>query len=88
MKFKEFDKIAAEMRKTFVAKNNDYGDDSIGALGEKGIFARIWDKTWRLKRLVWDNRQRKVKDETLEDTYKDLAVYLIIAVILKRDKWK
>lgn len=86
-KIKEFDKIVSEMRKTFIAKNKDYGDDNIRLLGENGVYVRMWDKISRLKQLVWNNQKNAVKDESVEDTYKDLANYAIIGLIFRRGKW-
>lgn len=88
IKLKEFKKIQNHMEKTFIAKNHDYGDDNIGVLGSKGVYVRMWDKMSRLKRLMWEERNAKVKDETIQDTLEDLANYAIIALIVHRGKWK
>lgn len=87
-KLKAFDQITAELRAILEKKNNDYGDDNIGVLGERGLFVRIWDKVQRLKQLVWNSKELKVKDESIEDTLMDLANYSIIQVILRRGQWK
>lgn len=87
-KLEAFDKIVKEMREIIIKKNNDYGDDNIGALGVRGIFVRLWDKLSRLKELVWLNKEQKVLDEKIEDTLKDLANYAIIMLIFLRGKWK
>ena len=87
-KLKAFDEIVAEMRVIIEKKNNDYGDDNIGMLGERALFVRIWDKVQRLKQLVWNAKELKVSDESIEDTLKDLANYSIIQVILRRGQWK
>jgi hypothetical protein len=86
-KLTEFDKIVEKMRNTLIAKNNDYGNDNISQLGLKGIFVRTWDKVSRLKQLVWEAKDPKVKDESVSDTFMDLANYAIIALIFKRGKW-
>lgn len=86
-KVNEFDKIIAEMREILIKKNSDYGKNNIGDLGERGIFCRIWDKVSRLRTLVWEGKVNQVKDESIEDTYKDLANYSIISIIFKRGKW-
>ena len=86
-KLAEFDKIVSQMREIMVKKNHDYGDDNISALGPKGVFVRIWDKTSRLKQLEWLEKEPKV-NESIEDTTLDLANYAIINLILLRGKWK
>lgn len=86
-KLNEFDKIVKEMREIIAKKNNDYGDDNIGALGEKGIFVRIWDKVSRLKSLVWLNKNAQVSNESIDDTLMDLANYAIINMIVRRNRW-
>lgn len=88
--FAEFKKITEEMYDLHVRKNNDYsseGIDNISSLGERGVFVRLWDKMCRMKALLWDRKDQKVNDESLDDTITDMAVYCIILLILRRDKW-
>ena len=87
-KIEEFDKIVAKMRQIMIDKNSDYGNDNIGTLGIKGVFVRVWDKVSRLKNLVWLGKENQVKDESIEDTFFDLANYAIISLIVKRGKWQ
>lgn len=87
-KLKEFDRIQKEMRDIFIRKNHDYGDDNIATLASKGVFVRMWDKMSRLKRLLWEQNEAQVKDESVQDTLVDLACYAIIALIVLRNKWK
>jgi len=86
-KLYEFDNIVDKMRSIIIAKNNDYGNANIGDLGIKGLFVRLWDKVNRLKQLVWVEKENQVKDESIEDTYLDLANYAVISIIVKRGKW-
>ena len=67
-------------------KNHDYGDN-ISELGLKGLFVRIHDKTKRLEALLWNDNENLVKDETIEDTLKDLSNYCDIAILLRRCWW-
>lgn len=71
----------------FKTKNASYGSNNIAALGTKGIFVRIWDKVQRLRNLVWDDKKNPLADESIEDTFGDLAVYSIMAVVLLRGEW-
>lgn len=80
------DIVLAQLRDLMVAKHSDYGPGNIDALGERGIFVRVWDKVNRLKRLVWEDRRVHV-EETVEDTWTDLANYGVIALMVKRGWW-
>lgn len=84
-----FDKITNEMRETFISKQKDYGPQNISQLNPpiKGIFVRVFDKVNRLKRLVWEEKEVSVKDETILDTWGDLSVYGIIAIMVSNGWW-
>lgn len=83
-KFKEIQKECYDLSKR---KNNDYGHDNISALGLKGVYVRLWDKVSRLKQLVWLAKEQEVADESIEDTFKDIANYATIALLFMRDQW-
>ena len=85
--FEEFKKITEEMYELHVKKNHDYGSGNIGALGEKGLYVRVWDKCSRLLELVWNGKAAQVADEKVEDTIKDLAIYCIIWLVYRRGMW-
>ena len=82
-----YDRVVFEARELFLAKQIDYGPDNISALGLKGVFVRTWDKVNRLKRLVWDNVDAKVADESIDDTFEDILNYSIIAMLLRKGWW-
>lgn len=78
-RLKNFDRIVGELRNTYERKNTDYGNSFEESLDEFGAIAfvvRADDKMRRLKQLV--NNPAKVKDESFEDTVKDLANYCIM----------
>ena len=95
----ELKRIQNEQYELFAKKNISYGLGNI-ALGSQldteeekqasttGIFIRCWDKMNRLKNLVLLKQANPINDESVEDTWKDLSVYGIIAQIVKNDKWK
>jgi len=95
----EFKRIQKEQYELFAKKNMSYGLGNI-ALGTQldteeekqasttGIFIRCWDKMNRLKNLVLLKQANPLSDESIEDTWKDLSVYGIIAQIVKNGKWK
>lgn len=79
--------VVEEMAIIFKKKQNDYGPDNIAATGVKGVWLRMWDKINRLKRLVWEGRERMVEDEPLTQTWLDIANYCVIAVMVERGWW-
>jgi len=77
-----------ELMSILLKKHRDYGARNIadapgGPLN--GLRVRIHDKTARINNLI-DNR-REAQYESLEDSFKDLANYAIIALLVLRDKW-
>lgn len=77
-----FDQTLQEMLKTFIQKHQDYGKDNILDTGELGILFRINDKLRRIQNLT--TQDRPPKNETIEENWQDIAVYAVIAIILRR----
>ena len=80
--------IYDELMSILLKKHRDYGPRNIadapgGALN--GLRVRIHDKTARINNLL--DFRRKAEYESLEDSFKDLANYAIIALLVLRDKW-
>ena len=76
-------KVALEIAEVVIAKQHDYGHDNILAFREQGLVVRLWDKINRLKKLVWENNEPK--NESIEDTFTDVAGYAIIGLMLAED---
>lgn len=77
--------ICTELNSIYEKKNHDYGD-SFAILRKElpnSILIRIYDKYQRLKTLL-TGTDPKVKDETIEDTLKDLANYCIMELVERR----
>lgn len=68
-------------------KHHDYGSKNISVFGERGIFVRMYDKIQRLMQLVWHGKSTANIDERVYDTYRDLAVYAIIAILVRNMEW-
>ena len=94
---KEFKRIQKEQYQVFCEKQMDYGPSNISmgtGVGEginkklslTALVIRINDKVQRLLNLVVTN-DRKAQNEPVEDAFKDLSVYGIIAQIVKNGKW-
>ena len=94
---KEFQKIQFEQYETFCKKQMDYGPSNISMgtgvgeamnikLATTALVIRINDKVQRLLNLVVSN-DREAQNEPVEDAFKDLSVYGIIAQIVRNGKW-
>ena len=77
-----FEEICKTLKKVFAKKHRDYGKDNILELGELGIAFRETEKVSRLKHLLRENREPQY--ESLEENWIDVAVYAVIAVMLRR----
>lgn len=77
--------IATELVDLLCRKQQDYGPGNIAAFGERGVIVRMNDKMERLKRLVWESKAPA--NEAVEDSYKDLANYSLIALMVRRGVW-
>ena len=75
--------IALEVARTVIEKHKDYGPDYILVFKEQGLIVRMWDKIGRLKHLLW--KEKDPKHESIEDSFKDLAGYAIIGLMLQRE---
>ena len=94
---KEFKKIQKEQYSTFCRKQHDYGQHNItlgtdlsdpenAHLSISAIIIRINDKIQRLFNLVL-RKKCLPQNEPVEDAFKDLSVYGIIAQIVANGKW-
>lgn len=76
-----FDKVNKELLKFFIKKHKDYGKANILDTGEMGILYRISDKISRLKHLLAN--KKNPENETIDDNWLDIAVYGVIAMLLR-----
>lgn len=82
----KFESICNELVTLQKAKNADYGDSFSKSVKEFGLTAAlipITNKVNRLKQLVQSDSAH-VKDESIDDTLKDLACYAIMTLAEKR----
>lgn len=84
MNEKEMGKIADEMKDLIKAKNRTYGDTNIIKMGKLGVLTRIEEKVERLRHMIENNIDDK---ESKEDSWKDIAGFGIIGVMLERERW-
>lgn len=79
------DGILAEMRATMISKQRDYGPGNIANFGEFGVLVRTSDKFERLKNLLQSGADPQ--NESLDDTWLDLANYGLIGLMVRRGLW-
>ena len=77
--------VAHEIAELLEKKQADYGNNNIIKFGTKGVLVRVSDKVERLINLTWNN-DKEPKFESVEDTWKDIAGYAILALIELRRK--
>jgi len=93
----EFKRIQAEQYELFCRKQSNYGPDNISMgsslereqdrkLSLQGLFFRLNDKINRYKQMIMFGANDAV-GESLDDTFKDISVYGIIAQLVQSGKW-
>ena len=81
-----FDEELKQLLEIFIKKHKDYGKDNILDNGELGIVFRINDKLRRIQNLI--NRPGDPMNESVKDSWQDIAVYAVIALLLKDGRFK
>jgi hypothetical protein len=80
---------AQELFGLFAQKNHDYGSMNLSLSWMQGVTVRMGDKVSRLWNLVGLNGEQEaaVKDESLVDTFQDIANYALIGSLMAKGKW-
>ena len=73
--------VCDDIYHTLVSKQHDYGHGNINDFGLLGVLVRANDKIARLKNL----QGKEAKNESLRDTWLDLAGYSVIALMIMDD---
>lgn len=76
--------VLDDMRELMIAKQRDYGPGNILDFGDQGVLVRANDKVARLKNLYKGNRPQ---NESIDDSWVDLANYAVIAMMVRRGYW-
>ena len=79
----EHHKIALEIAELLDQKRQDYGTENIKKFGSYGVLVRVSDKVERLINL--SKRDDTPNFESVEDTWRDIAGYAILALIELRE---
>lgn len=83
---KAFEQVNQELLQMFLKKHKDYGKGNILANKELGIAMRVSEKVERLKHLLMSGNTPS--NETIEETWIDIGVYAVIAVLLRREQFQ
>ena len=80
--------VTSDLFDLLIRKHKDYGPKNIslspgGPLN--GLRVRMWDKLARINNLV--DTGVKPENESLEDSFKDMANYAIIGLLVLQGKW-
>lgn len=86
---KEFIRYSLANAILFDEKQMDYGPGNISKFGDHGVVVRTSDKIERLAHLYGQGGSpRKAKNESIEDTFRDIANYGIIGLIYRAGLWE
>ena len=80
--------VMDEIGNLLITKQQDYGPGNVNnAFGGpiNGLLVRIGDKFERLKNLF--TSKETPKHESIEDSFKDMANYAVIALMVQRGTW-
>lgn len=90
----DFVKVMVDQASLFCRKNRDYSPANIARAGELGVLIRCGDKFARLDSIRESAAMARasgykpsVSDETIEDTWADVANYGVIARMIRSGKW-
>jgi len=90
-----FEQVNTELLEMFLKKHADYGKGNILANKELGIAMRISEKVERLKHLLMkseladgDENEAAPENESIEETWVDIAVYSVIGVLYRRKQFQ
>lgn len=81
-----FEQVCKELVQMFLKKHKDYGKGNILKIQELGIAFRESEKIERLKNLLM--QKRKPANESIDETWIDIGVYAVIAILLRRGWFK
>ncbi len=80
--------LSKELNDLLISKHRDYGPKNISQApggSINGLRVRMHDKLARINNLI--DSGASPEHESLEDSFKDMANYAIIGLLVLRDKW-
>jgi len=85
MKEQKMEEATEEIKSLLKVKNKTYGNKNIVKMGKLGILSRIDEKLERLRNMIENNIDN---EESREDSWKDIAGFGIIGLMLERNQWE
>jgi hypothetical protein len=82
--------VMLELGDLLIKKHKDYGPKNISNSpygATNGLVVRMWDKIARIVNLTKNGKNINAENEPLEDSFKDIANYGIIGLLVLRGKW-
>jgi hypothetical protein len=82
--------VMLELGDLLIKKHRDYGPKNISNSpygATNGLVVRMWDKIARIVNLTKGGKNITAENEPLEDSFKDIANYGIIGLLVLRGKW-
>ena len=89
MNTNKYSQVVSEALELAVRKNADYSGskiDNISLTGVNGISVRLLDKVSRAYNLS-SGSERKIKEESIRDTFIDIINYAVFAVMMIDNEW-
>lgn len=82
------DAVYIDLKETMIKRQQKYGSGNINQFGEMGVVVRLGDKFNRLKTRYMDHETPpEFDDESVDDTWVDVANYAIIALMIRKKIW-
>jgi hypothetical protein len=81
-----FADVNQELLDMFLKKHKDYGKGNILSVQELGIALRISEKIERIKHMLMQGTDPA--NESIDETWIDIGVYAVIAVLLRRGQFE
>jgi hypothetical protein len=82
---KAFKKYCEECYNLCFDKHQGYGPGNINRFKLEGLTMRMWEKIERAYGIVWEKRDPK--GENLENVFKDIHNYAVIALMYMKKEW-
>lgn len=81
------DLILAAEKEIMMERHKKYGNGNISKRGEMGVIVRLEDKIERAGNILFGKADDDATDESLADTYGDIANYGSIALMVRSGLW-
>lgn len=85
---KAYEQVLDELLHMFLKKHKDYGKGNILSIQELGIAIRATEKIERLKHLLMKGGKKDPANESIEETWIDIGVYAVIAILFRRGQFQ